>query len=217
MPWPFPSKPSPEDRAVALDVIRHLQTQAALQQLAMETYNTALALASSVAQKGDEVFVRPVGLVSDPARAANYLLPALEKKVAIAEAMTTEHQAFPFPLTPRKAREAYDRCTDFLDVFLARARLQLTCWKLWVDDPSRDLRERLAHLDEAEDQSMTVAIDALNDLIQSAGISAEAWMSLNWAAFNDARSRVGMPPLTKADFRARFSQGIAGGRPRFFE
>jgi hypothetical protein len=157
-----------------------------------------------------------VAPVSDPHRAATYLLPAAEKKVAIAESMASQHNSYPAPQTPKKALEAYDSWTDFLTVFLARARLQLTCWADWVENPSLDLSQRSTALDQAEDRSMTLAITHLNDLIHRAGISGDAWLSLNCAAFNDVRSRVELPPLTETDFRARFLQGLAGGRPRLF-
>jgi hypothetical protein len=197
-------------------MIRHLQTQAALQQFTLETYNTAMTIASDTKQQGDEVWIRDVAPVSNPHRAATYLLPATEKKVTIAESMASEHHSYPAPQTPKKALEAYNSWTDFLTVFLARARLQLTCWEDWVENPSLDLSQRSTALDQAEDRSMTLAITYLNDLIQHAGISRDAWLSLNCAAFNDVRNRVDLPPLTETDFRARFLQGLAGGRPRFF-
>jgi len=215
--WPFRRRLTGSDATLAIEVIRHLQTQMALQQLAMETYNTALTMAGSEVDKGDEMFVRGTGIVSDPHLGAQYLLPALEKKVDIAEVMQREHRAFQVADRPKKARQAYERWTDLLAVFLARARLQLTCWNDWVDNPSRDVSKRSTALDQAESESMNVAIRELNELIEQAGLSGEPWFSINCAAFNDARNRIGLPPLTETDFRAKFLQGLTGGRPRFFE
>jgi hypothetical protein len=183
----------------------------------MEIYNTANAKAASSINTGDEVWVRDIVSIVDPGLAEKYLLPAAEKKVNIAETMVAEHQAFYAVQKPKKALEAYDKWADFLAVFLARARLQLASWKDWVDDPSLDLAERSSSLDQAEDSSMTASINVLNDLIKRTGLEGEPWLSINCAAFNDVRSRIGLPPLTEADFRARFYQGLAGERVRFFD
>jgi len=217
MPWPFRRKPSANDLAIAVDTIRHLQTQAARQQFTMEIYNTAMTIALDVKQHGDEVWIRDTAPVSDPHRAATYLLPAAQKKATIAESMASEHYSYPAPQTPKEALQAYNSWTDFLAVFLARARAQLTCWAELLQNPSLDLGQRLTALDQAEDRSLTLAATRLNDLIHYAGISTDAWLSLYCAAFNDVRSRVDLPPFTETDFRAKFLQGLAGGRPRLFE
>ena len=217
MPWPWTRKLTGSDAEVAVRVIRHLQTQAALQQLAMETYNDAMGVAGERMHKGDELFLRGMAAVDSPELAAQYVLPAAEKKVAIAESMVAEHQAFDISDAPKDAIAAYYKQTEFLTVLLARARLQRTCWRDWVDNPSLGLSERMNSLDQAENESMLAAINELNGLIKRAGVSGEPWLSINCAAFNDVRGRIGLPPLTETDFRARFLQGVSGGRARFFE
>lgn len=218
MPWPFSRKLSGKEAASAIDLIRHLQTQSALQQLAMEIYNDGMAMSAGVMARGDELFTRGSATMTDPTLVITHLLPASRRKVEIAEAMIKEHGEFDIAGAPQKAREAYDRQTQFVTVFRARAGLQLTCWRNWVDDPTADV-SHMNSLDLAENQAMTTAIMALNALIGQAGlqVGAEPWLSINCAAFNDVRARVGLDPLTQPDFNARFLQGVAGGRARFFE
>lgn len=217
MPLPFSRRQTPIDAAAVIDVVRHLETQGALMQLATETYNTALSMASAATKKGDEFVTGTLSSAADSGRAARYFLPALEKKLAIADTMASEHQAFSVPERPRKALEACNRWSDFLEVFLARTKLQLTCWKDWVDNPALDLTERLAALDQAQARAAMTSINELNNLIEIAGIVGDPWLSINCAAFNNVRSRIGLPPLTETDFRAKFLQGLAGATPRYFE
>lgn len=217
MPWPLSRRLAGKDGVVAIQVIRHLQTQVALQQLAKEIYSTAMSMAASNINTGDQVWVRDIASVVKPGLAEKYLLPAAEKTVNVAETMVAEHRAFYAVQKPKKALEAYDKWADFLAVFLARARLLLACWKDWVDNPSLELSERASSLDQVEDSSMTVSLNVLHDLIRRAGLEGEPWLSINCAAFNEVRSRIGLPPLTEPDFRARLHQGVAGGRVRFFD
>jgi hypothetical protein len=158
-----------EDKAQAVRLIRHLQTQIALQQLAMETYNDGLALAAATIERGDEVFNRPKGSFQNPSLVAKYALPASEEKVAIAEGMLSEHQAFDVSGLPKQALEVYSLATELLTVITARARLQLTCLRDWVDNPSIEIYERMSALDGAEEATLVAAVSALNNLIESAG------------------------------------------------
>jgi hypothetical protein len=206
MPWPLSNKLRGEDKVQAIRLIRHLQTQYALQQLAMETYNDGLALAAGTMERGDELFDRPKVPFQNPSLVAKYALPAAEKKVAITEEMLSEHQAFDVSGLPKGALKVYGLATELLTVIIARARLQLTCWRDWVDNPSIDVDERMSSLDRA----------ALNSLIERAALLGDPWLAINHEAFNDVRARVGLSPLSAADFRARFLQGMAGGRARFF-
>lgn len=216
MPWPLSNKLRGEDKVQAVRLIRHLQTQYALQQLAMETYNDGLALAAGTMERGDELFNRPKVPFQNPSLVAKYALPAAEKKVAITEEMLSEHQAFDVSGLPKGALEVYGLATELLTVIIARARLQLTCWRDWVDNPSIDVDERMSSLDRAEEVAFSVAVSALNSLIERAALLGDPWLAINHEAFNDVRARVGLSPLSAADFRARFLQGMAGGRARFF-
>lgn len=216
MPWRFGSRlRSDKDAAVA--AIQHLQLQGALMQLATETYNGALFNASSIVTPGDELTTRTVAGVSDPVAAVSYVLPAVEKKLAIGQMMLSEHGAFECPVRPPRAAQACQLWSAFLDIFLSRANLQSACWRDWTAQPSLDLTERMTRLDHPENLALTTAVAKLNELIASSGISQDSWFSINCTAFNNARGRVNLPPLSEPDFRARYLQGLAGGRPRFFE
>jgi hypothetical protein len=217
MPWPLSKKLRGKDKVQALRLIRHLQAQYALQQLAMETYNDGLALAAGTIERGDEIFDRPRGLFGNPSLAAKYALPASEKKAAITEEMLSEHQAFDVSGLPKQALEVHRLATESLTVTIARARLQLTCWRDWLGNPSIDVEERMSSLDGAEQATFVAAVTALNSLIERAGLSGDPWIAICHEAFNDVRGRVGLSPLSATDFRARQLQGMAGGRARFFD
>jgi hypothetical protein len=216
MPWPLSKELRGKDKVQAVRLIRHLQTQYALQQLAMETYNDGLALAAGTIERGDEIFNRPKGLFQNPSLVAKYALPASEEKLAITEEMLSEHQAFDVSGLPKQALEVYSLATESLTVIIARARLQLTCLRDWVDNPSIDVYERMSSLDGAEEVTFLAAVSALNSLIQRAGLSGDPWLAICHEVFNDVRGRVGLSPLSATDFRARQLQGMAGGRARFF-
>ncbi len=217
MPWPFRRRLPDSDFANVINLIRHLQTQGALQDFTGELSITAMAIADGAGLQEDGVFARGRAYVTDPHRAATHLLPAFEKTVTMAESMASEHNSYPAPQTPKKALEAYNSWTDFLTLFVTRARLELACYTEWVENPSLDVSQRSAALNQATDGSLALAVTRLKDLVRYAGISTDAWWSLNCAAFNDARSRVDLPPLTETDFRARYLSMVAGSRPRFFE
>ena len=216
MPWPFSNKLRGKDKVQAVRLIRHLQTQIALQQLSMETFNDGLARAAETFEPGDEILNVPKGLFQNPSLVAKYTLPASEKKVAITEEMLSEHQAFDVSGLPKQAAEVYDLATENLTVVIARARLQLTCLRDWVDNPSIDVYQRMSSLDGAERMTFLAAVSALNSLIERAGLSGDPWIAIVHEVFNDVRGRVGLSPLSATDFRARQLQGMAGGRARFF-
>lgn len=202
---------------MATQVVRHLQTQMALQQLAKETYDTAMSMAASSVNTSGSVLVRDIAAIVDPDLVDQYLVPATETKVDIIMKMDAEHREFHDVQKADKGHDAYEEWTKFLTVYLARARLQLECWKEYVGDPSLDLEERINSLDQAEHASMMVSITALNQLIKRAGLEGEPWLTINCAAFNDVRNRIGLPPLPEPEFRARFYKGVAGEPCSFFE
>lgn len=72
-------------------MVRHLQTMLAYQQLTMETYNDAAAIAAGKLPYGGESN-RPYFTFSDPTLVARYVLPAIAKKIEIFQFMETKHQ-----------------------------------------------------------------------------------------------------------------------------
>ena len=217
MPWPFSRELKGRDAVLARQVIVHLQTQIAFQQLGTETYGTGLSLSSTSVNPGDGVSVRGIAAIVDSELVAKHLVPAAKQKVNIGETMLAEHQDFHNIQTANKKFEAYDKWTEFLAIYLERAKLQFKRWVDFVEDPSRfDVPERLTTLDHIEDVSMTVSATALNSLIKRAGLEGEHWLSINCSAFNDVRSRIGLPAFTDQEFQERFFTGMAGEPTTFF-
>ena len=217
MPWPFSRRLTGKSAEIATQVVRHLQTQVALQQLAKETYDTAMSKAAGSVNMSGSVLVRDIGTIVDPGPVDQYLVPATETKVDFIKKMDAEHRAFNAIQQANKSHDAYESWTKFLTLALARSQLQLECWKDYVSDPSLDLSERINSLDEAEDASLMVSLTALNQLIKRAGLEGEPWLTINCAAFNDVRNRIELPPLTEPEFRSRFYKGMAGEPTSFFE
>jgi hypothetical protein len=212
--WSAPLDPA--ERAILLAVIRHLQTQVALQQLTMEIYNDAMALSAQAANFGDEMSPGAKAFLSDPRLVEEHLLPTAMRKVAITESMLEEHTPFNHEDFPGEAIAALDKWSEVLGVMLARARLQLTCINDWLKNLSPVTYERMTSLDQAEFESSGQAINELNGLVRRVGLDRDAWFVVNWGAFNSVRARMGLSPLTRTDFNARMLQGQAGGRARFF-
>ena len=199
----------------ALELVKHLQRQSAFQQLAMETYNDALAVAAPNANLGDEMTMsHDVALFYRP-QVQSHVLPTLEKKLAWVDIMIAEHEQFGRVEAPEAAKEAYDRQTGVLEISLARARLQQTCWLDFLRGTGG--ADRITSLDQSEYDAVGVAITTLNKLIAMLGLSRDEWLDIVHSAFNDVRSTVGLSPLSSLDFRARFLEGQAGGRARFFQ
>lgn len=217
MPWPFSRKLPGKEKAIATQVVRHLQTQVALQQLGTEIYGTAMTMASSSVNTSGSVFVRDIASIVDPGAVKEFLVPATTQKLDIIVKMGQEHQGFHDAQKSDKTFDSSEKWTDFLEIYLARARLQLACWNDYMADPSQDLTVRLTSLDQAENASLTVAMTSLNALIKRAGLEGDPWLSINCSAFNDVRSRIGLGPLDEADFRERFYRGLAGEPPNFFQ
>ena len=146
-----------------------------------------------------------------------FLLPACERKVLIADEMMRQSDDFPVSSVPDKGKGAFDLSKRFVEVMRGKALLQLTCVRDWLETPHVEVTERMLSLDRAEDEAMMAGIRALNQLIAIAHLGRDEWLGICTEAFNDVRVGIGLQPLSSLDFRSRFLQGIAGGRPRFFE
>jgi hypothetical protein len=72
-------------------------------------------------------------------------------------------------------------------------------------------------LDADEDEAVIGVIAKLNELIEDAGLSGAPWLAINRSAFNVARSRIGLGPLSQEEFNALFFGGLNGARPRMFK
>ncbi len=84
MPWFFKSKAA--KKSAALPLIMHLQKMLAYQQLSMEIYNDALLSVSREPNTSSEAgWQRPTVDLSNPAVVSEHLLPALQRKIEIAQ------------------------------------------------------------------------------------------------------------------------------------
>ena len=80
MSWFFISRMSAQDKEAGLALIRHIQKIYAYQQLTMEIYNDALALASGTDTSTNEGLLRQSVFVYDTSAVMEQVLPALRKK-----------------------------------------------------------------------------------------------------------------------------------------
>lgn len=217
MPWFWKSLRRGEKDAAIL-LIRHLQKMLAYQQLSMEIYNDAFAVASGAPLPSGEAFQRPQAMLFRPALVAQYVIPALERKIAIIRSMQEQH-AQASHLATQKVRQPYDDVASLIHVMLERAQLQYEGLASWVGCPA--LAVDTTRLDGPELAAIERAVRSLNNLIKKAGLRAglenDAWMEVNRQAFNEVRAAAGLPPLDALDFYSKYSEGVNGGRVRLFE
>lgn len=220
MPWFLKSPLSGSKRSAALELIRHLQTMYAYQQLAMERFNDACALAAGTGTPTNDFLfgalrVRPQVLFRQPRAVAEYVLPALRTKLEILALMDTQHRAFPDPGVGPMGR-AYDDCTAALATMRERAGLQYEGFNAWSKNPSLEMD--VSRLDSAENAALNKSVRSLNDLIAKAGlrVNEEPWLELTCQAFNVVRASAELLPLSGSDFTRRYFGGLAGRPARFF-
>ena len=215
MPWFSKSRLSGLEKEAAIELIRHLQTMFAYQQLTMERYNDALALAAGLSTPTHEGLVRPQALLHDPQAVVRYVLPALQTKLEILDAMDEKHKSLSRP-TSRPMKAAYDHFTSLLAVMQQRARFQHDSHMAWTKDPSLEVNPTL--LDSAENSALNKSLQSLNEVIEKAGmrVNEEPWLEVVCGAFNAVRAYVGLSPLSGSDFRSRYFGGLMGQPARFF-
>lgn len=111
---------SPEKKEADLKFISHFQKLLAFQRLFMEQYNDAVAKAANLGELRNEGFSRPTVSFDDPATVAEFIIPALKRKINILDKMQTEHRKIGEPES-YKIREIYRSFTDSLKVMKERA------------------------------------------------------------------------------------------------
>jgi hypothetical protein len=204
-------------RRRARDVIEHLQTQSAFQQLAMETYNDGIAGASDSSIMGDEIAVRGEALLSSPSSVRQFRVPAARRKLAILEHMTATHESFDRRGLPEQAATAMSAHSLFLDAADARARLQLRCLSDFATGREADASDQITSLDADAVRTMDADIAALNELIGELGMSHDEWLAVVRASINKVRElEEELPPLSHEEFMSLWMEGQSCGRPRFF-
>jgi hypothetical protein len=184
----------------------------------MEIYNEGITKASSsTIDPGNEVTVRPIGLILNPELIEAHALPASLQKCQLVESMIWEHEQIAPASLPRECRDSLKLWSELLVVMLARARLQRDCLQDWVNNPGGDMTPRISSLDKLEDAKLDLAMKSLNRLIQVAGLPGEPWLEINRQAFNNVRARLSLGEMSMEEFRNRLSQGMLGIKPRFFQ
>ena len=211
MPWFFKSKAA--KKSAALPLIMHLQKMLAYQQLSMEIYNDALLSVSREPNTSSEAgWQRPTGELSNPAVVSEYLLPALQRKIEIAQSMEDQHNTAA-ELAGKNFSSPYEDMATGIHLMLQRAQLQFDGFTSWIANPSTDINTM--HLDEAESQAVDRALRSLNALVQKV-MTNDEWMEVNRHAMNAVRETVGLSILSHVEFRDLYSRGIGGENIRFY-
>lgn len=212
MGW-FSRKVPNREKEGALALVRHLQRMLAYQQLAMETYNDAVASVVGEPPHGAEVWGHAQTTFSSPVLVAEYVIPALEKKIEILQLMEAQHQKTEH-LATAKLAQPYQAMTSAIRTALDRAQLQYQGFTRWVRSPQTAVD--VTRLDGPEFTAVGRAASALNDLIKRVALTTEEWIEVNREAFNSVRASVELPPLDREAFRSRYFRGLTGERVRFF-
>lgn len=209
----FQRRMSASDKDAALRLIRHLQTMYAYQQLTMERYNDALARAG-MAPPGNEITHSATSGIITPKSVYDFVLPALVAKRETFAHLHEEDAAFGRP-TLVKQQSVYDDFGRLLVKMRERTEAQYNGYLDWVGDAT-SAGVNTSALDLAERRALDVSISSLNSLIQQTGIDPEGFLDINHEANNTVRAWIGLDPLSGAEFRSRYFNGLASGSGRFF-
>jgi len=214
MGW-FSKHLSNSQKEEALAMVHHLQTMLAYQQLAMETYNDAAAIAAGEIPHGDEITQRASLNFSQPTLVAQHVIPAVARKIEIFQLMEMRHREMS-NLATASLQEPYQEMTALIDTMLERARLQYHGFQQWVDNPQVDIDT--TRLDRNERAAIDRAVKALNELIvKKIRLTQDEWLDIVQESFNSVRASLKLIPLSKDTFRSQYMRGISGERPRFFK
>jgi len=215
MGW-FSKHLSGSQKEEALAMVRHLQTMLAYQQLAMETYNDAAAIAGGEVQYGDELTQHTSLTFYQPTLVAQYVIPAVAKKIEIFQLMQTKHREASVLSATKKYQKAEAEMWLAITVMLARAEVQYEGFKQWVDNQETNID--VTRLDAQERMAIDRATKALNELIfKKIRLTYDEWLDIVQEAFNSVRASLKLIPLSKDTFRSQYMRLISGERPRFFE
>lgn len=214
MGW-FSTRLSGIQKEEALAMVRHLQTMLAYQHLAMEVYNDATAVVAGKIPHGAEVTQRANVNFSDPTLVAQYVIPAVAKKIEIFQLVEAKHQEVS-GLVNTILQEPYQEMTVAINAMLERARYQYQGFQQWVNHPQVDVDTK--DLDRDELAAIDSAIRALNELIfKKIRLTSDEWLDIVQEAFNSVRASLKLIPLGKDSFRSQYMRGINGEYVRFFK
>ena len=213
----FSERISGSQKETALNLVNHLQTMLAYQQLSMEIYNdAAVTIDGGEITHGDELFVRSQFTFHNPTLVAKYIIPAMEKKIEIFQLMKTKHEKASILATANSNfQQPYQDMTLAISAMLERAHYMYQGFKQWVNDEMAT--GSLTGLDENERGAVNNAIISLNQLIfQKIGLTYDEWLDIVQDSMNYVRASVKLTPLSKDIFRSRYMSGISGEHVRFF-
>ncbi len=213
MGW-FSNRLSGSQKEEALAMVRHLQTMLVYQQLAMETYNDAIAIVAGKIPYGAEVTHRAHVNFSNPTLVAQYVIPAIAKKIEIFQLMETKHREVSV-LATANLQKPYQEMTAAINAMLERARYQYQGFQQWVNNPQVDIDTM--RLDGYELAAIDRSIKTLNELIfKKIRLTRDEWLDIVQEAFNSVRASLKLIPLSKDIFRSQYMRGISGEHVRFF-
>jgi hypothetical protein len=181
----------------------------------MEIYNDALERSASEFSPGDELFDRGLAEVANRESATELLLPALEAKQALLDAMAIKQVLFESKGLPLFAKAVHDDWVTAIGLMLARSRFMLDALRSWLADPTSDGPD-LRSLDAEESAASARANAGVTELYRRLGLGFDDWLAASGEAIDALRVDAGRPPLGLLEYRRRFERGIAGERVRLF-
>ena len=142
----------------AISLIRHLQKMLAYQQLSMERYNTAVALASGSPSGPSMPVERQSSNLSNPTLVSQYIIPALEYKIGLIRLMKDRHEQIDQLIT-KEIRRPYEDMSVVISLMRERVDLQYEGFKSFVKNLEFD--SDITRLDQAETAAFVRAAQSL--------------------------------------------------------
>ena len=210
------------DKALVLNFLTVLEWASARQQLALEAWNDALAAQATKPMGGDEIFSPPLVEINEAYTAR--LLPVAEDRLASALMIRCEFAKL----------ETAEMLDTLLAAKLDSLLLAIDGWSRSFEVHARrcektvrDLRALIAgtrsadndeerRLKSQESETMEQAVAAQHAVMKQWGISFAALQDMIFSACNDLRVEIGKPKLSMTEYKALYSRGMAGERPRYY-
>lgn len=201
----------------AMLLIRHLQKMLAYQQLSMERYNDAAAMASGIPRGSGMEVQRPLFSVQNRSLITQHMIPALVYKIDLIRSIKEQHEQIA-QLVAEENRQPLEEMSAAIDIMLERANLQYNGFSAL--EQNSDVDVDMTSLDQAEVAAVTSAVQGLNSLIEKVGLTVPAskeWIRINHQVFNEVRAGAGLLPIEEERFGGMYLQGLSGIPVRFFD
>lgn len=195
-------------------MVRHLQTMLGYQQLSADTYNDALAAVAGKLPRGAGVTSQPQVELADALLVSQYVIPAIERKIAIVNCMAREHRKMGGSSNPA-IWKPYEAMTSAIAAILRRAECQYEGFRQWIEAPQYGVDT--VRLDNEERAAIDRAIKALNKLaMKDVGVGYDGFLDIVQEATNKVRGSLELKPLDHDTFRTLYMQGLTGKRVHFY-